>query len=135
MIDPNVWVAALINPYGIPARVVEAVITGEVTAVVTPHLLDELAAVLARPKFRRWVTTADALAFVEALGNKAELQPDATTLSDASRDPDDDYLIEAANTAAAVLVTGDKDLLDLDLEPPAVMPREFLALLKRGTEI
>jgi predicted nucleic acid-binding protein len=58
----------------------------------------------------------------------------ASTHSEASRDPGDDYLIEAARTAAAVLVTGDKDLLDLDLEPPAA-PREFLALLERGTEI
>jgi uncharacterized protein len=115
--------------------VVEAVITGQVTAVVTPHLLDELAAVLARPKFRRWVTTLDALAFVEALGNRAELQPDATTPSEASRDPGDDYLMEAARTAAAVLVTGDKDLLDLDLEPQAATPREFLTSLTRGTEI
>jgi len=36
-----VWISAVINPYGTPARVVDAVATGEVTAVVTQHLLDE----------------------------------------------------------------------------------------------
>jgi putative PIN family toxin of toxin-antitoxin system len=102
--------------------------------VVTPHLLDELAAVLSRPKFRRWVTTADALAFVEALSRKAELQPDSAILTEASRDPGDDYLVEAARTAAAVLVTGDKDLLELDLEPPVRTPREFLELLRNPRE-
>lgn len=40
---------------------VEAVTTGEVVAVVTQDLLDELAAVLIRPKFRRWLDVADAV--------------------------------------------------------------------------
>jgi uncharacterized protein len=61
-----VWVSAVINPYGTPARIVDAVTDGTITAVVTQHLLDELAAVLIRPKFRRWVSVADAIAFVEA---------------------------------------------------------------------
>jgi putative PIN family toxin of toxin-antitoxin system len=71
-----VWVSALINPYGAPARVVETVTDGEIVAVVTQHLLDELTAVLIRPKFRRWVNVADATAFVEALGGHAEIHPD-----------------------------------------------------------
>ncbi|MGI8578782.1 MAG: hypothetical protein ACR2KG_12920 [Nocardioidaceae bacterium] len=33
--DPNVWIAALTNPLGVPARVVEAVGTGKLVAVVT----------------------------------------------------------------------------------------------------
>jgi len=51
-------VSAVINPQGTPARVVEAVMSGRVVAVVTEGLLDELAAVLIRPKFRRWITVA-----------------------------------------------------------------------------
>ncbi len=54
VIDPNVWVSAVINPFGVPARLVEAVTTGKLVAVVSQHLLDELTAVLIRPKFRRW---------------------------------------------------------------------------------
>ncbi|NNM97023.1 MAG: hypothetical protein HKL89_05390 [Candidatus Dormibacteraeota bacterium] len=42
-------VSALINPYGTPARVVELRITGQVVAVVTRELLDELTFVLVRP--------------------------------------------------------------------------------------
>ncbi len=66
VIDSNVWISAVINHYGTPARVVEAVTAGDIVAVVTQHLLDELTVVLIRPKFRRWVSAADAVAFVEA---------------------------------------------------------------------
>lgn len=129
MIDPNVWVAAAINPYGTPARVVDAVRSDRVVAVVTQHLLDELAAVLAREKFRRWLRLADALAFVEALGGKAELHPDPGPPSRGVRDPDDDYLVALAEVAGAVLVTGDNDLLDAALDPPAITPRGLLEAL------
>jgi putative PIN family toxin of toxin-antitoxin system len=76
VIDPNVWVPATINAYGTPAQVVEAVTSGTVVAVVTQQLVDELAAVLIRPKFRRWITVADAVAFVAALDGTAEVYPD-----------------------------------------------------------
>ncbi|MGH9225896.1 MAG: putative toxin-antitoxin system toxin component, PIN family, partial [Acidimicrobiales bacterium] len=73
VIDPNVWVSALINPEGAPARVARAVAEGSVSAVVTEHLLDGLAGVLMRPRFRRWFSVADASAFVEALARTLEL--------------------------------------------------------------
>lgn len=96
VIDPNVWVSAVINPFGVPARVVEAVTTGTLIAVVSQHLLDELTAVLIRPKFRRWVSVADAVAFVETLGGYADRYPDPGTPAPRVRDPDDDYLVALA---------------------------------------
>lgn len=77
IVDPNVWVSALISPGGTTAGVLRAVVSDEVTAIVTPHLLEELSAVLERDKFRRWVSLADARAFVAALSDKADLRPDA----------------------------------------------------------
>jgi len=88
-------VSAVINPQGTPARVVEAVMSGRVVAVVTEGLLDELAAVLIRPKFRRWITVA---------------------------------LGDAAGTA---IVTGDADLLDAGIDPPAITPRNLIDALTR----
>lgn len=55
VIDPNVWISALISPFGAPAQVLRAVLAGGVIAVVSPRLVEELSSVLARPKFRRWV--------------------------------------------------------------------------------
>lgn len=102
----------MINPYGAPAHVVEAVTTGEIVAVVTQHLLDELTAVLIRPKFRHWLDVADAVAFVETLGGHADLHPDPGPPVRRVRDPDDDYLVTLAEAADAIVVTGDADLLD-----------------------
>jgi len=125
-----VWVSAVINPFGAPARVVEAVTSEELVAVVSQHLLDEVTAVLIRPKFRRWVSIADAVAFVEALGGYADLHPDPDTPAPRVRDPEDDYLVALAEAAEAVIVTGDADLLDADLNPPAITPRDLLARIR-----
>jgi uncharacterized protein len=124
-----VWVSAVINPYGSPARVVEAVADGAITAVVTQHLLDELAAVLIRPKFRRWISVADAIAFVESLGGHADLRDDPGPPKTGVRDPDDDYLVALAEAADAVIVTGDDDLLAAGIEPAAITPAQLLARL------
>jgi putative PIN family toxin of toxin-antitoxin system len=117
----------VINPYGTPARVAEAVADGAVTAVVTQHLLDELAAVLIRPKFRRWISVADAIAFVESLGGHADLRDDPGPPTAGVRDPNDDYLVALAEAADATIVTGDDDLLEAELEPPAITPAQLLA--------
>ena len=123
------WVSAVINPYGTPARVVEAVADGAITAVVTQHLLDELVAVLIRPKFRRWISVADAIAFVESLGGHAYLRDDPGPPKTKVRDPNDDYLVALAETADAVIVTGDDDLLAAGIQPPAITPAQLLARL------
>ncbi len=120
------WVSGLINPYGTPARVIQAVLAGQVMAVANQHLLDELATVLARPKFRRWIALADAVASVEALGKEADLRPEPGAVPQCVRDPDDDYLVALGDAAEAVIVTGDADLLEADLTPPAITPRELL---------
>lgn len=129
VIDPNVWVSAVINPYGTPARVVEAVADGAVSAVVTQHLLDELAAVLIRPKFRRWISVADAIAFVESLGGHADLRDDPGPPRAGVRDPNDDYLVALAEAADAAIVTGDEDLLSAEIGASTFTPAQLVARL------
>jgi predicted nucleic acid-binding protein len=46
-----------------------------------------------------------------------------------SRDPKDDYLIAAAASASASLVTGDAHLLELEGSIPVLSPRAFLGSL------
>lgn len=129
MIDPNVWISGLINPYGRPALVVRAVAGGELTAVVTQHLLDELAEVRARPKFRRWIAPANAAAFVDALAAEADFHSAPINLLNRVRDPDDDYLAALSEVTGAPIVTGDRDLLEAELMPPAITPAELLRRL------
>jgi len=45
---------------------------------------------------------------------------------DTPRDPKDDYLIAAAASAHATLVTGDAHLLELERSIPVLSPRVFL---------
>ncbi len=94
--------------------------------MVSQHLLDELAAVLARAEFCRWITLDDAIAFVDALGRDGDPRPEPDEVPHRVRDPDDDYLAALAGTTAATIVTGDDDLLAADLEPPAITPRQLL---------
>lgn len=105
--------------------------SGQIAVVVSQHLLDELTAVLTRPKFRRWLSAADAVSFVQSLGGTAELRPDPAAPARRVRDPNDDYLVALSESTGAVLVTGDADLLDANLTPAPTTPREIVDLLAR----
>lgn len=129
VIDPNVWISGLIRPAGIPGEVIRAVIDGVVTAVITPHLLEELTGVLARAKFRRWISHEDAVAFIETLTGTADLYLDTEHEGPHTRDPKDDYLVALANSAHALIITGDADLLEAGLLPPAITPRQLRHLI------
>jgi predicted nucleic acid-binding protein len=56
---------------------------------------------------------------------------DPTSISAATRDPDDDYLVALARQHTVdYIVTGDKDLLEWDDQaPPAITPAAFEDLL------
>lgn len=50
-----------------------------------------------------------------------------------SPDPDDNYLISLAAESRSILVSGDKDLLELAGQIPVFSPAGFLALVEEGT--
>lgn len=84
--------------------------------LVSPLLLVELREVLRRDKLRRWVSVAQSRAFVDAVELLADTVPDppVNTWARVCRDPDDDYLVALAEAhGASLLVSGDKDLLEL----------------------
>jgi uncharacterized protein len=128
VLDPNVLVSAAISPAGPPRQIVTAWTNERFELIVSPSVLDELADVLARPKFRRFITTAIAVAFIDGLAADATILADPPDPPSVSPDPDDDYLIALARTADAdYLVSGDRHLLDLtDPDPPVLTPRQFL---------
>lgn len=132
VIDPNVLVAAVLAPNGAPADCLRAHAEGRFELVASERLFGELATVLAREKFRRYLSVEQARRFVTALRRDALLHPDPSEPPPiACRDPDDAYLLALALAAEAhVLVSGDAHLLELC--PPHLhiaSPREFLARL------
>jgi hypothetical protein len=128
VLDVDVLVSALISPAGAPARLLVELRAGAFEVVISPLLLAELREVLARPRFRAWVSVEDAAAFVTVIELDAMLFEDPPpTDGGGVADPDDQYLIDLARVARAdALVTGDARLLDRRGQLPIVTPRQFL---------
>jgi putative PIN family toxin of toxin-antitoxin system len=127
LFDVNVLISGLLARAGAPALLLGSWLEGEFELVVTAHLLAELEATLARPKLRRHLDEAEISGFLELLRNLAEWVEDPEAgLGVTSRDPKDDYLIAAAASAHATLVTGDAHLLELEGSIPVLSPRAFL---------
>lgn len=107
-------VSAAISPAGPPRQILNAWTNERFELIASPALLNELADVLDRPKFRRFITTAVATEFIDGLATDAVIVADPPRLPGVSGDPDDDYLVALARaTGADYLVSGDRDLLDL----------------------
>ena len=65
VIDTNIWVSALLNPTGYPARLRKAFEQGIFAVIVSEPLLEEIADVLSRPRIRDkyGITNADIQGF------------------------------------------------------------------------
>lgn len=126
--DPSVLVSAIIIRSGNPATIWRAVLDERVELVVCPYLLAELAGVLARPKFRRYVEVEEAESFVAEVARYGRRFPDPTAVPSASRDPADDYLVALMKASSAgFLVSGDRDLTEIHERGIAVLtPRQFV---------
>lgn len=112
VIDTNVLISGLFSTTSTPAKAVEKAATkGQL--VVTIATLRELIEKLHSPKFDRYVRLERRNALLERVASLVEIIDILQTIR-ASRDPKDDKFLEAAvNGRADVLVTGDKDLLNL----------------------
>lgn len=128
VLDPNVLISALLSRSGAPALLVARWLSGDFELVVSEKLLAELRRALTYPKLRSRITEDEATAFVDLLDRAATRATDPPATPRRSRDAGDDYLLALAEAAAAVLVTGDDDLLGLK-GVPVLSPRAFLDTL------
>lgn len=120
VLDPGVIVSGLLNPNGPPGRLLDAWIDGDLDLVVSPHLLEELEGVLSRPKFTSRLERSVVAELLRLLPDAAITAPDGPPIA-ACRDPDDDYLLTLAHSTGSVLVSGDKDLLAVEVEQVRVL--------------
>lgn len=113
VLDTNTQVSRLLMPGGTAARAVDHALALGVP-LVSDDALAELAEVLSRPRFDRYVSLADRQRFVALLGGVAR-RVAITHRVQACRDPrDDKFLHVALNGEAEAIVSGDNDLLVLD---------------------
>jgi putative PIN family toxin of toxin-antitoxin system len=101
---------------------------GEFELLVSERLLVELRRALNYPKLRSHVSGVEAEAFIELLRGAGMMAPDVASPPRISRDPGDDYLLALARSNAAVLVSGDQDLLEVK-DAPVESPRSFMSKL------
>jgi uncharacterized protein len=113
VLDTNTLISRLLVPGGTAARAVDHALALGVP-LVSDETLAELAEVLSRPRFDRWITLPERQRFMQLLGGVVRKVP-ITHRVQACRDPKDDkFLHVALNGGAEAIVTGDRDLLVLD---------------------
>ena len=113
VIDTNVWVSRLLVAGSVAAEALDrALETFEV--VVSEPLVEELADVLSREKFDRYVSLQDREEFLRRVLQVATTVPVLSEVTDC-RDPDDNRLLALAlDSDSGHILTGDRDLLALD---------------------
>lgn len=129
VLDANILIAALLSSGGPPAQIVSRWLAGDFELVVSEALLAELSRALAYPKVRARIPAPSAHEFVVLLRQSAVGAPDPTEPARRSADPGDDYLLALAERERAVLVSGDRHLLELAGELPVRTARAFLETL------
>ena len=104
--------------------------------VVSPRLLAELTGVLLRDRFRRYVTAAEVRELVANLAAVAIVIRDPPDPVAVTRDPEDDYFVALAVAAQTdALISGDRDLTDLQGPPVLVLtPRMFTVRLGESND-
>jgi uncharacterized protein len=132
VVDTSVLVSAFVgDPMAGPGRLVEAWREQRFVLVASPGLFAELDDVLARPKLERWAGDGRRQAYVDGFRARCEQHADHADPPPAVRDAADDYLVALARSSAAdVLVSLDRDLLDAGLPDVTVLdPARFLGRL------
>ncbi len=97
VIDTNIWVSSLLNPFGFPAKLRKSFENGDFLAVISEPMLAELAEVLGRPRIKDkyGITDADIeelLILIEERSEHVMLSEDVVIC----RDKDDNFVIETA---------------------------------------
>lgn len=110
--DTNCLVSRLLFPSSVPGDAVRKAVDSGLL-LVSEGTMNELADVLARPKFDRYISLADRQQFLRLLGRVTEFVRIVYPVREC-RDPKDDKFLEVAlNGKAEVILTGDADLLAL----------------------
>jgi putative PIN family toxin of toxin-antitoxin system len=108
VLDTNILVSAILFG-GKPRLILDDVIAGRIACFLSSEILDELNAVLQRPKFG--FTAIQRLDIIDELRRTCEIIQPSSALSVQITDPDDRIILECAIDANAdYIISGDTDL-------------------------
>ena len=112
VIDTNIWISALINPFGYPAKLRKHFENGDFAAVISEPIMDEIVDVLSRPKIKDKyeITPEDIRELLTLIEERAEYVLISGDIN-ICRDKDDNLIIETAiKGETSYLVTRDDDI-------------------------
>lgn len=130
VIDTNIWISYLLGSLlqGLDSKI----LSKEIKIVVSNEMLKELAAVLARPKFKEIISYKQIKELFSLIDGYAVIVSPKQKV-DVCRDKKDNFLLVVALEAKAkYLVTGDNDLLVLNnfRGTKIVKPKDFEEMIK-----
>lgn len=112
VIDTNIWVSALLNPFGFPAALRKAFAEGAFQSIISEPILLELAEVLNRPRIKDkyGLTVKDIQELLILIEERSEHVLLSGNIS-ICRDKDDNLILETAiKGQAQYIVTRDDDI-------------------------
>lgn len=130
VIDTNIWVSALLNPFGPPAKLRKSFEKGIFHVIISDSMIEELADVLNHPRIkdRYGISGND----IQQLLTLIEERSEHILLSgnvNICRDKDDDLVVETAiKGKAGYLVTRDDDIKS-DKEVSTFLSRYGISVL------
>ena len=115
VIDTNILIRSILNPNGPTGRLLNELRAGRFRLIYSEPLLEEIADVLSRPRFRdKYKVSADDISEILNLVVQEGEEVSPSSSIEACRDPKDNKVLEAAFFGRAdVIVTGDDDLFAL----------------------
>ena len=130
VIDTNVWVSALLNPFGFPARLRKSFEEGAFQLIISEPLIEEFADVLSRPRIKeRYGITEGAihelLLSIEERSEHVLLSGDVNIC----RDKNDDIVIETAVKGSAEYLVSRDDDIKFDKKVSAFLSQYGVAVI------
>jgi putative PIN family toxin of toxin-antitoxin system len=129
IIDTNLWISFLITKDY--TKLDQIIFSGNCILVFSQKLIEEFLEVANRPKFRRFFSDSNIEELLETIDEYADFIK-VTTKVNACRDVKDNFLLSLAiDGKADFLLTGDKDLLELNKFGETVITEISDFLLKK----
>ena len=112
VLDTNTIISALLLPASLPRQAVDRAFDSGLV-IASEATVAELADVLQRPRFDKYVREEARLHFLATFIRDTTLIAVTETITDCRDTKDNKFLEVAVSGQATVIITGDRDLLDL----------------------
>ena len=133
VVDTNVLISRLLAPKSVPAQAVSDVVRyGRLLA--SSATLEELAEVLGRTKFDRYLSLGERQQFMRLLARIVDMPSIAHRFTDCHDPSDNKFLDLAVSGSASFIISGDRDLLELHPfhEIPILKPAAYLEAVEQA---